>query len=245
MLQVQPGPAAVANASFTDTIVVSNEGKGAANDFILTVPFDASKVQLVSVQFSRSGAWVTSLESNNFQANLGRIGSRGDAIAVAASFAVLPGYNGAQPLTTQIGYTWDDETGGQDGSSAALLLPQTAAPAQQPSTMMVPRGGTLQVNISATFAPNERVTFWYNDPNGAVVPLYVDRGQLVLDRRHKDRNEETTTDKLVNNGVFLTADGQGAISAPFMTSGLAPGMYSLVARGNTSGLEAVIPFQIQ
>jgi AcrR family transcriptional regulator len=41
------------------------------------------------------------------------------------------------------------------------------------------------------------------------------------------------------------ADSQGAVSVRLDTAGLAPGAYTLVARGNTSGLIAIGAFQVK
>ena len=43
----------------------------------------------------------------------------------------------------------------------------------------------------------------------------------------------------------MFADGQGAVSVRLSTAGLAPGAYTLVARGNTSGLIAVGSFDVK
>ena len=48
-VMVQP-TAAAPGASFTDTITVANEGQDPAHDVAITVPFDASAVQLLGVQ---------------------------------------------------------------------------------------------------------------------------------------------------------------------------------------------------
>src|SRR5690349_9981232 len=61
-VMVQPG-ATAPGASFTDMITVANVGQHGASDVTLSVPFDASKLQLLGVQFSQPGAWVTSVES--------------------------------------------------------------------------------------------------------------------------------------------------------------------------------------
>ena len=44
------------------------------------------------MQFNQPGAWVTSVEPNDFQADLGSIGSDGQDVQLIASFAELPGY---------------------------------------------------------------------------------------------------------------------------------------------------------
>ncbi len=75
-IMVQPN-AAVAGARFTDTIIVANAGQDPAHDVTITVPFDSAAVQLLGVQFSQSGAWVTSVTPSGFHADLGRIGSHG------------------------------------------------------------------------------------------------------------------------------------------------------------------------
>jgi hypothetical protein len=246
-IMVQP-TAAAPGASFTDTITVANVGQDPARDVAITVPFDPSAVRLLNVQFNQLGAWVTSVTPSGFQADLGRIGSKGQDVQVIASFAALPGYTPANPLPSAIKYSYDYADKTHSGTIDTLLIPMTAAPVAQPApasmaVTTVMASGTLPVN-SAIFAPGESVAFWYNTPSGRALPLYIHKGQITTERRYQVRMADGTQQD-VNNGHYLNADAQGAIAALLSTKGIAPGAYMLVAHGLSSDATAVIAFQVE
>jgi hypothetical protein len=245
-LKVMVQPTATApGASFTDTITVANERQDPAHDVAITVPFDASAVQLLGVQFNQSGAWVTSATPNGFHADLGRIGSHGQEVQVIASFAERPGYTPSNTLLSSIAYSYSDNGKTHSGTTNTELLPIAAAPVAlpTPASMVVMAGGTVQIN-SAIFAPGEAVAFWYNTPSGQALPLYIRNGQITTERRHQETLASGATQEL-NNGHFLIADAQGAIAAMLSTKDLQPGAYTLVAHGLSSDATAVVAFQVQ
>ncbi len=243
-IMLQP-TAAAPGASFTDAITVMNVGQHSANDVTISVPFDSSAVQLLGVQFSQPGAWVTSVTSNEFHAHLGDIGGQGRDVQLIASFADLPGRTLASALPSTITYRYSNDGHFHSGAANTQLLPMEAAaiPQQASSSMTVTAGGAVPIN-SAIFAPGEAVAFWYNAPNGQTLPLYIHNGRITTEHQHSEQLANGTTHD-VNNGAYLTADSQGAIAARLSTSGLAPGAYTLVAHGLSSSATALVPFQVQ
>jgi hypothetical protein len=245
-VMVQPG-ATAPGASFTDIITVANVGQDGARDVTISVPFDASKVQLLGVQFNQPGAWVTSVTPDAFHADLGEIGSQGKNVQVIASFAELPGFATTSALPTSIIYHYrnSDNDRSHSGTVNTQLLPieATAASQQVSSSMMVTAGSTVPLN-SAIFAPGEAVAVWYNTLDGQTLPLYVRNGRITTEHQRKELMANGTT-HYVNNGAYLYADAQGAIAAPLSTSGLEPGAYTLVAHGLNSSATAVVAFQVQ
>jgi hypothetical protein len=245
-LQVMVQPSATApGASFTDAITVENVGQGPARDVAITVPFDSAAVQLLGVQFSQADAWVTDVTANSFHADLGRIGSHSQDVQMSVSFAALPGYTPANALLSSITYSYSDNGKTHSGTTSTELLSTVAAPIAQPApaSTTVVAGGTVPVN-SAIFAPGEPVAFWYNAPDGQVLPLYIHKGEITADRQHQERLANGTTHD-VNNGHVLNADAQGAIATLLSTKALDPGAYTLVAHGVNSDATAVIAFQVQ
>ena len=232
--------------TFTDTITVSNVGSKAARDSMLSMTFDPAAVRLVNVQLNVSGAWVPNIASNEFQVDLGRIGSHDQSDSLQATFALQPGYSPSAALMSQVAYSYNDNVDTRSGGVTAILLPAAAAPqsAAQPSAVVVLLGGTVPVS-AAGFAPNEGIAFWYNDQNGMAHPLYTRHDQIVTDRRHTSVTPVGQRQQFEKNGLYLSADAQGGIATSLWTGNLDPGMYSLVAHGTTSGHEVVIPFQIQ
>ena len=245
-VSVQPGAIGPAN-TFTDTITVSNVGSKAARDSMLSLTFDPAAVRLTNVQFGESGAWVASTASNQFQVDLGRIGSHNQSATLQATFALQPGYAPVTALTSQVAYRYDDSVDTRSGEVTAILLPAAAAASQaaaQPAAIVVPAGGTVAVS-AAGFAPNEGLAFWYNNQNGFAQPLYTHHNQVVTERRHPSETPAGQRQQYEKNGLYLSADAQGMIATTLNASSLDPGMYSLVVHGTTSGHEAVILFQIQ
>ncbi len=166
-----------------------------------------------------------------------------------ASFAELSGYTPSNTLLSSISYSYSDNDKTHSGTINTELLPMSAAPAAplpapaSTTVTTVTAGGTLPVN-SAIFAPGEAVVFWYNTWNGQVLPLYIHKGQITVDRQHQERKAGGSTQK-INNGHELNADAQGMIAATFSTKDLAPGAYTLVAHGLSSDATVVIAFQVQ
>ena len=244
-VSVQPG-AISRGSTFTDAITISNVGSKAARDSMLSLTFDPAAVRLVNVQLNIPGAWVSNTQANEFQVDLGRIGSHDQSDMLQATFALQPGYSPSAALMSQVAYSYNDNVDTRSGDVTAILLPAAAAAPQsaaQPSAV-VPFGGSVAVS-AAGFAPNEGLAFWYNDPNGVAQPLYTRHDQIVTDRRHTSETPAGQQQQFEKNGLYLSADAQGMIATSLWTSSLDPGMYSLVVHGTTSGHEAVIHFQIQ
>jgi hypothetical protein len=241
---VQPG-ATAPGASFTDAIRVANVGQGGASDVTVSVPFNSSQLQLLGVQFNQPGAWVTSVAQDAFHADLGDIGSHGQGVQMLVSFAELPGYTAASTLPATITYHYRSNGQSHSGTANTQLLPveMTAAPQQLSASMVVMAGGTVPVN-SAIFAPGEAVAVWYNTPDGQTLPLYLRSGRITTQHQREELMADGISHE-VNNGAYLYADAQGAIAAPFSTSSLAAGAYTLVAHGLNSGATAVVAFQVQ
>jgi hypothetical protein len=242
-MRIMVEPSNASGNTFTDTFMVTNVGNDGATNVRIDVPFDSSAVQLLGVQFNQPNAWVTSATSNEFHAALGGIDSHGQSVQVIATFAKLAGYTPSSTLPVAIAFHYSDNGASHGGTINTQLLPMEAVVQPASTSEIVSAGGTLPVN-SAIFSPSEAVTFWYNTQDGQALPLYIRDGQITLEKQHKQRLSNGTSDEQ-GNGVTINADAQGAITAMFTTKGLAPGAYTLVAHGLSSSATAVVPFQIQ
>jgi hypothetical protein len=87
------------------------------------------------------------------------------------------------------------------------------------------------------------VFFWFNAPDGRVIGARVQRGKLIsadlADQKYRD---DSSYDR---GSEYAIANDQGVIAVDLSTDGLVPGTYTLVAHGNSSGLDAVATFQVR
>jgi hypothetical protein len=204
-----------------------NAGGGPARDTHVDLPFDGAALQLVSTEFSKPDAWVSTIGADGLQISAGKIGSGGGALHATLRFAALK--TGAE-LTAPATVRWSDE---EEGGRAVSNRPNLGSTAHALSVSAVGDDYTFSADI---FAPGEHVTFWYNTPNGAVVAAEIKNGYIV---------DASSTDQEDNGADYVRADDNGAVSVRLATKGLAPGSYSLVGRGNWGGLIAVGAFEIK
>lgn len=230
--------AAGADGTLTYTITAINTGDAGVKRVNITVPFDTAALQPVNAALqSDSGSVNTTPGAVAIQT--GALGSQGDSVQAILRFQALPGHAGAG-LSQRATYTWSATD--QKGSGVSNL------PLAQASLAVQAEGRDLIFDASA-FGSGEGITFWYNAPGGSVVATRIRDGYLfdadVLAAK-KARHEEKGTPGEYDDGVdHMFADSQGAVSVRLATAGLAPGAYTLVARGNTSGLIAVGSFDVK
>src|SRR5262245_19247076 len=204
-----------------------NEGGGPAHDTQIDLPFDGAALQLVSTEFSKPDAWVTQIGSSGLEISAGKIGSGGGTLHATLRFAALkPGAELTAPATVR----WSDE---DEGGRSISNRPNLAGTSQ---ALSVSAAGGDYIFSADVFAPGEHVTFWYNTPDGAVVAAEIKNGYVI---------DAASTDEKDNGADYVRADGNGSVSVRLATKGLAPGGYTLVARGNSGGLIAVGAFQVK
>ena len=216
-------PVAAAD-SLTYTIKAVNRGDNWAHYAKIAVPFDATALKLLDVQFSGVPAWVTQTGSGSFDIRTERLNSNGGATTAIVRFAALkPGAGLMERLT----YTWQDSIGRNSGRSN---LPLTVAETQPYATLTHRMTGMDHFFSGNVFVPGEPVVFWYHLPDGSVVPTEVKKGVIVA---------ADSTDAKDKGSDYAFADADGAIDLEFSTGHLAAGQYTMVARGDISGITAV------
>jgi hypothetical protein len=209
--------------SLTYTIKAVNRGDNWAHYAKIAVPFDATALKLVDVQFSGVPAWVTQTGSGSFDIRTERLNSNGGATTATVRFAALkPGAG----LMDRLTYSWADSIGGSSGRSN---LPLTTA--ELPNAALTHREAGMDHFFSGNvFVPGEPVVFWYHLPDGSIVPTEVKKGVIVA---------ADSTDAKDKGSDYAFADADGAIDLEFSTGHLAAGQYTMVARGDISGITAV------
>lgn len=232
------------DGTFTDTIVVKNDGQHAAADVLLTVPFDATALKLLGVKVEREGAWVTKVLPSAFAVDLDRLSSAGDTVTVAVTFATVPGYTITKPINALLNIQWTDGNGRHSSMTDALFVAAMAKTEAQIAAPIIAGEDDIVKVYGAAFRSGEVVTFWYNTPAGTAAPLYVHDGALTIERREKITYSNGASD-YVNNAQYLVANDKGQIATLFEVEGMRTGNYSVVARGMTNGMTVVVPFSIK
>jgi hypothetical protein len=231
--------AAGADGTLTYTVTAINTGDAGVKRVNITVPFDTAALQPVNAALQSDAGWVNTT-AGAVAIQTGGLGSQGDSVQAILRFQALPGHAGAS-LSQRATYTWSATN---DHGSGVSNLPLST----QASVAVQAEGRDLVFDSSA-FGSGEGITFWYNAPGSRVVATRIRDGYLfdadVL-AAQKARHVEKGNHGEYDDGVdHMFADSQGAVSVRLSTAGLAPGAYTLVARGNTSGLIAVGSFDVK
>jgi hypothetical protein len=174
------------------------------------VPFDPALLRPLDTQLSRPTAWVSALRSNSLEIQTGPLSPDSDAVMATLRFQVQPQVAHGTLLTARLSYTWCDDRQLGVGRSNRLPLVAAAEPIHRPhyqllfSTIDLPddHAPTLGVFVGTLFAPDEPVTFWY-----------------------------TTSDDQTITVDTTTVDANGQVMLRFNSAQLAPGAYTMVARG--------------
>jgi hypothetical protein len=220
------------------TITASNDGENAAGEVTISVPYDSAALRFVGATFSQPSAWISNNTANALEIKTGSVGGDGGSVKAVLRFQPLS--NAGAQAVQRLAFTWTDKLKGGHGISN--LLPSAGAP-----------GGYLPLSInqsadsmsfdSNAFASNEGVYFWYNAPDGTVIPTRVQRGKLInanlAELKYRDNSDYQ------RGSEYAIADDQGQVGVAISTDGLAPGTYTLVAHGNSSGLTAVATLQVR
>jgi hypothetical protein len=201
---------------------LANHGKGAASETKVVFPYNRTQVALASSSLdSKAGDWVSAIDQNSFTVTFGPLGpgkTRTGKIFVKVGGALPHG----TLLDVRAGYSWrDGADGGQRRSNwAPVLVGSGPSDAPYVWVQVTPdRGpaGTQHRFYSNRFLPGEPVSTWLNMPDRSVRALSL-RG---------------------------SADGDGALTLAYASTGLARGTYQIVLYGQRSGLTGVATFIVQ
>jgi hypothetical protein len=229
-----------ADGTVNYTITVVNTGDVAVKHVDVSVPFDATALQAVSGALASDAGYVT-IGAGTVQIRTGVLTSDGDSVQAALHFRTLAGHAGAG-LSERASYTWS--TSSQHGSGVSNL-PVAADEAR----LAVHADGKDLVFDGSIFGSGEGITFWYNTPDGRAVAMRYRDGYLLdadTVTARKDAHARNNKPGLYDDGTDHTfADRTGTVTARLSTTSLAPGAYTLVARGNASGSVAIGVFNVQ
>ena len=218
------------------TITASNDGTNAAGEVTINVPYDSAALRFVGATFSQPSAWISNNTATALEIKTGSVGGDGGWVKAVLRFQPLT--SAAAQAVQRLSFTWTDKLRGGHGISNQL---PSAAGSYLP--LSISQDGGAMAFDSNAFASMEGVYFWFNAPDGTVIPARVQRGKLISANLVDVKSRNNSTYDRGSEHAF--ADDQGQVAVGFVTDGLAPGKYTLVAHGNSSGLNAVAPFQVQ
>jgi hypothetical protein len=223
-------------AGFTAyTITASNPGANAAGEVTISVPYDSAALRFVGATFSQPSAWISNNTANALEIKTGSVGGDGGSVKAVLRFQALS--SASAQAVQRLSFTWTDKLKGGHGISNQLPNAGTYLP------LSINQSADAMSFDSNAFASNEGVYFWYNAPDGTVIPTRVQRGKLIdADIAAQKYHDNSDYERGAEHAI---ANDQGQVDVTISTDGLAPGTYTLVARGNSSTLTAVATFQVQ
>jgi len=220
------------------TITATNAGVDGAGDVTINVPYNPAALRFVDATFSQPTAWVSNSTANALEIKTGAVGGEGGSVKAVVRFQALT--SSGTPAVQRLSFEWTDKLKGGHGISNQLPSTDMGG-LYAPLTVSGTSGDTLF--SSSAFASNEGVFFWYNAPDGKVIQARVQRGKLIdaaiAEQKYQDNSDYD------RGSEYAIADDQGQVAVELSTDGLAPGTYTLVAHGNSSGLTALATFQVQ
>jgi hypothetical protein len=198
------------------TFIVTNHGRGVANDTIITVPFDPSIVSVVDASTSRPETWVSAVNVDSVELRSGPLLSNGGYVTATLRMRLAADLPVGTTVAPRLSYTWNDRSSGGEGTGNLLSLvvgERNMSTARFPLSIETSENGFRFG--AAIFVPNEPVGLWYVTPSG--------------------RNVELGT---------VRANEDGVIDLELLIGDDAPGDYSLVAYGLWSEFTAVGEYRL-
>lgn len=204
----------------TFTVVAVNRGNGSAKETVIAVPFNPAAVAVEAISFSRDAMRTSAILSDSVQIATGPLYSNNDTVTATLKLRVLPNAPDGEVVGGRVIFGSGVQTINDHAGNLINLMVGTndnSLPyaAFTVSPVSGPAGSTHTFS-SSLFAPGEPVTFWYNTPTGAAVAL-----------------------------KSIAAGSDGVLNVTFITTQLDKGAYSLVGRGNWTGLTVVGVFEVQ
>lgn len=211
-------------------IQANNTGKGVAYYTNVVIPINQAELKVSAATLSGKAAWLPTNTPSEIEFRIERLNPGEQSILRLNLTQLVPG----AALDQALSFQWSDASGVHSGES------NTPQGYQATYSLSVASNGASQIFSANLFAPDEPVTFWYNTPGGSVVPVQVIRNGTAVSG---DYNNDKDKDDSEYAQAYVVAAG-GAAQLNFSTAGLAAGTYSMVARGNWSGITAVGVFQV-
>jgi hypothetical protein len=192
-------------------LVAHNSGRGDAAATQITLPFAADALTLVDTTFSSPGAWVSAVLTGAVELHMASL-KHDQTITATLRLRTSPDTRIGRDLTTRARVRWGSSGLGLSNRSALVVGPRAAGQQSARLAIAPPEGTptTTFVVVYDGFASNERVSLWYQRPDGGNTALGEAR-----------------------------ADAQGRIAYTVAARALPAGRSTLVAYGQCSLVSAV------
>lgn len=230
----QADTASLADGVDSYRVVVTNHGDADVKRITVSVPF-ADGYSPDGVSFSRGGAWVAQLGASSLDLRIEQMRGNGDTVSGTLRF-VSPGAAPTNALLGRAAVTW----GGDERQTRNVSNLPVSTHGGTIAAAALPNGDPAFSFRAAAFASGEPVSLWYTSGAGVSTALVVEEGVVFPAPPAKGSDDE---DK--QYGTALSADEQGQLQARLSAAGLAPGTYTLAARGGWSGTVAFATFTVR
>ena len=199
-------------------LTIANQGEGKASRTNVTLPFPAGRMVIVRTEFSHATTWVMEVADDKVVVMFGTLRS-GEERTAKLYFVVAPDAPAGQ-FTQRATARYDEDEGTRLRSNEVSVTITGGEPAvAQPATRVEPAQGPAGTQfrfLVSNYFPEEKLFTWLNAP-GEV---------LATDLQGK-------------------ATEQGSAEFSLDSRTLAPGAYSFVVLGGSSGITTVTPFEIR
>jgi hypothetical protein len=226
-LRATPGLRVARGTTLAYTVRVENHGDATMAYTRLYLPYDQSKFTLVDAQFENDKDFVEAISDSRIQVYFGSLGE--DASRFATLYVYVADYLPTDTVIEMWGdYDWEDRNGNYDLEERTNAVPVLVGDYNQTSEYVwmivdqpqAPAGTTFRF-FSDRFIPGEKVRAYVQHPSQAGRPQ--ERGVQVY---------------------AADADPTGRIHVHLDSSGMAPGTYQMLLRGEYSELEGVVSFTV-
>lgn len=224
--------------AFTYTVTVTNGGPGVAEQTRVDLPLDVN-VMVDDFKADNANVYVETLNPDMISIQFHDI-APGTSSAGTIMAHVKADAPAALTLNSRATVNWNDRYPNRiSESNDVAVLVGTGAPPAPTKPLTVDLGspvdaGTALTVSGAFYDADEMVSMWLNAPDGVTIPA-----------ESLGQTDSTMSGSAVGLDAVGLADDSGLLTYVLDTTGLPSGTYSLVAHGNTSGLEGVVSFTIK
>jgi frataxin-like iron-binding protein CyaY len=216
--------------TITTEVVAINYGDERVRRVEIDLPYDTSRLQLISANSPDQELWLASTSNGTLSFETLNLSGNDSTAESTLTFAVLPGVASGTAITSQASF----DAGSQEGVSNRLT--QVVGQGWWGGLNVNSNGTVVTASSEAIFAPSEPVFAWVSTADGRHIPIvYVDGVGRLESALPVDQNNDDEEDS--DPAEFVLAPN-GAATISILRSDLPAGEHTLVFRGYWTGLSA-------